>query len=124
MAISPPFGIHPRNPKLFQFRGRPLVLICATEHYGAVLNRPFRFERYLTDAAGRGQTLTRLFTLFRELQSAVNPYSTCKSRIDRLHRSLCAHWAGQGPRRRAALRSRDLEPRVFSTPPRLPIQGV
>ncbi len=74
MAIS----IHPRNPKLFQFRGRPLVLICATEHYGAVLNRPFRFERYLTDAAGRGQTLTRLFTLFRELQSAVNPYSTCK----------------------------------------------
>ena len=70
--------IHPDNPKLFEFNGRPRVLLCATEHYGAVLNRPFRFERYLEDAASKGQTLTRLFTLFRELQSSVNPYSTCK----------------------------------------------
>jgi len=72
------FEIHPDNPKIFEFRGESRVLVCATEHYGAVLNRPFRFERYLEDAAARGQTLTRLFTLFRELQTAVNPYSTCK----------------------------------------------
>lgn len=70
--------IHPDNPKLFQFRDEPLALICATEHYGAVFNRPFRFERYLADAGARRQTLTRLFTLFRELQNQVNPYSTCK----------------------------------------------
>jgi hypothetical protein len=70
--------IHPDNPKLFEFNGRPLVLLCATEHYGAVINRPFRFEKYLEDAASKGQTLTRLFTLFRELQSPLNPYSTCK----------------------------------------------
>jgi len=63
---------------LFEFRGRPLVLVTATEHYGAVLNRPFRFERYLADAAENRVTLTRLFMLFRELQSSVNPYSTCK----------------------------------------------
>ncbi len=73
-----PVQIHPENPKLFEFRGKPLVLITATEHYGAVMNRPFRFDRYLTDTAERGLTLTRLFTLFRELQSAANPYSTCK----------------------------------------------
>ena len=120
MAIS----IHPRNPKLFQFRGRPLVLICATEHYGAVLNRPFRFEPYLTNAADRGQTLTRLFTPLPRTPVRSQSLLDLQARIDRLHRSLCAHWAGQGPRRRAALRSRDLEPRVFSTPPRLPIQGV
>ena len=54
------------------------MLVTATEHYGAVMNRPFRFERYLADAAARGITLTRLFTLFRELQAAQNPYSTCK----------------------------------------------
>ncbi len=72
-----PIRIHPQNRKLFEFRGKPLVLLCATEHYGAVMNRPFRFERYLADAAEK-QTLTRLFTLFRELQSASNPYSTCK----------------------------------------------
>ncbi len=73
-----PIRVHPENPKVFEFRGKPLVLVTATEHYGAVMNRPFRFERYLADAADKRMTLTRLFMLFRELQSAVNPYSTCK----------------------------------------------
>ncbi len=73
-----PIRIHPANPKLFEFRGKPFVLVTATEHYGAVMNRPFRFERYLPDAAAKGMTLTRLFTLFRELQTPINPYSTCK----------------------------------------------
>jgi len=76
--MATPIRIHPDNPKCFEFRGKPLVLLTATEHYGAVMNRPFRFERYLADAAEKHITLTRLFVLFRELQSAVNPYSTCK----------------------------------------------
>jgi hypothetical protein len=71
-------GVHPHNSKLFEYRGRPLVLLTATEHYGAVMNRPFQFEPYLADLAARGLTLTRLFALFRELQSPINPYSTCK----------------------------------------------
>jgi hypothetical protein len=54
------------------------VLLCATEHYGAVLNRPFDFEAYLREHAANRHTLTRLFLLFRELQTANNPYSTCK----------------------------------------------
>jgi hypothetical protein len=73
-----PIHIHPQNPRIFEFRGKPLALLTATEHYGAVMNRPFRFERYLEDAADKGMTLTRLFVLFRELQSYCNPYSTCK----------------------------------------------
>ena len=76
--MSQPISIHPKNPKIFEFRGKPLVLICATEHYGAVMNRPFDFEAYLADAAEKKHTLTRLFTLFRELQTHNNPYSTCK----------------------------------------------
>lgn len=76
--MSAAVRIHPKNPRLFEFRGAPLVLVTATEHYGAVMNRPFRFERYLADAAENRMKLTRLFTLFRELQSANNPYSTCK----------------------------------------------
>ncbi len=76
--MGQPIRIHPVNPKVFEFRGRPRVLVCATEHYGAVFNRPFRFERYLADAAEKAQTLSRLFILFREQQHAVNPYSTCK----------------------------------------------
>ena len=70
--------IHPNNPRIFEFRGEARVLVTATEHYGAVMNRPFRFELYLADAAEKGITLTRLFTLFRELQGPSNPYSTCK----------------------------------------------
>lgn len=76
--MSKPICIHPENPKIFEFRGRPVALVCATEHYGAVMNRPFAFEKYLADAAEKKQTLTRLFTLFRELQTDRNPYSTCK----------------------------------------------
>ena len=48
-----PIRVHPDNPKLFEFNGRPLVLLTATEHYGAVFNRPFRFERYLADTADK-----------------------------------------------------------------------
>jgi hypothetical protein len=77
-VITAPIHIHPKNPKLFEFKGKPVVLLCATEHYGAVMNRPFDFEKYLADAADKKQTLTRLFLLFRELQNAMNPYSTCK----------------------------------------------
>lgn len=71
-------GVHPENPKYFLFRGKPLVLITATEHYGSVMNRPFDFEKYLDDAATHGMTLTRTFLLFRELQSARNPSSPAK----------------------------------------------
>src|SRR5436853_6015166 len=73
-----PIRLHPENPRLFEFRGKPLVLVTATEHYGAVMNRPFRFERYLADVAEKQMTLTRLFLLFREMQTPINPYSTCK----------------------------------------------
>jgi hypothetical protein len=76
--MATPIKIHPQNPKLFEFRGKPLVLVTATEHYGAVMNRPFDFEKYLAGAAEKQMTLTRLFTLFRELQTPINPYSTCK----------------------------------------------
>lgn len=78
VSKSIPIRIHPANPKIFEFRDRPLVLLTATEHYGAVMNRPFRYRRYLKDASEKGMTLSRLFLLFRELQNQLNPYSTCK----------------------------------------------
>ncbi len=74
----PAVGMHPENPRYLLFRGKPLVLIAATEHYGSVLNRPFDYVAYLDDLAKKKLTLTRTFLLFRELQSASNPYSTCK----------------------------------------------
>jgi len=73
-----PVQLHPENSKYFLFRGKPLVLLTASEHYGSVINRPFDFEKYLDDAAEHKITLTRTFLLFRELQSARNPSSPCK----------------------------------------------
>lgn len=73
-----PLEVHPENPKYFLFRGKPLVLIAASEHYGSVVNRRFDFERYLVDAADKKQTVTRTFLLYREFQTARNPCSPVK----------------------------------------------
>jgi hypothetical protein len=70
--------IDPANPKYLLFRGKPLVLVSASEHYGSVINRSFDYEKYLTDAAAHKMTMTRTFLLYRELQSARNPSSPCK----------------------------------------------
>ncbi len=70
--------IAPDNPKYLWFRGKPLVLISASEHYGSVINRPFDYEKYLANAAEHKMTMTRTFLLYRELQSARNPSSPCK----------------------------------------------
>ncbi|MFM2143787.1 MAG: hypothetical protein RLZZ476_2331 [Verrucomicrobiota bacterium] len=77
-AFAEPIRLHPQNPRVFEYRGKPLVLITATEHYGAVMNRPFRWEPYLDDLVDKRMSVSRLFVLYRELQTAVNPYSTCK----------------------------------------------
>jgi hypothetical protein len=78
LGADEPIRIHPDNPKYFLFRGKPLVLITASEHYGSVLNRAFHYEKYLADAADKKMTLTRTFLLYRELQTPRNPSSPCK----------------------------------------------
>jgi hypothetical protein len=70
--------INPDNPKYLLFRGKPLALISASEHYGSVINRPFDYEKYLDDAKAHKMTVTRTFLFYRELQSARNPSSPCK----------------------------------------------
>jgi len=71
--------LHPENPRYFLYKGKPLVLVTATEHYGAVLNRNFNYVTYLDEAADKKATLSRCFLLFRELESMPkNPHSPCK----------------------------------------------
>lgn len=60
------------------YRGRPVCLLAASEHYGAVINASFDYRSYLDQMSLEGLRLTRTFALFRELQSDRNPYSTCK----------------------------------------------
>lgn len=49
------------NPRYLSYRGEPIVLVTAGEHYGAVLNADFDFEAYLTALAADGMNLTRVF---------------------------------------------------------------
>lgn len=70
--------LHPENPKIFEYNSKPVMLFTATEHYGAVMNRPFDYLKYLRDMREKRINYTRLFLLFRELQLPANPYSTCK----------------------------------------------
>ena len=74
-----PISLHPENPRYFLYKGRPRVLVTATEHYGAVLNRNFDYVRYLEETADKRLTLSRCFLLFRELEGVpLNPHSPCK----------------------------------------------
>jgi len=57
-----PISLHPENPHYFLFRNRPTVLVASGEHYGAVLNRDFDFEKYLKTLQADGLNLTRTFS--------------------------------------------------------------
>lgn len=54
--------LHPENPRYLLFRGKPTVLITSGEHYGAVINADFDYERYLDELAGHGFNQTRVFS--------------------------------------------------------------
>ena len=57
-----PISLHPDNPHYFLVRGKPAVLVGSTEHYGAVLNLDFNYQRYLETLAREGLNLTRTFS--------------------------------------------------------------
>ncbi len=60
-AAERPLSLHPENPHYFQFRGKPAVLVTSGEHYGAVINADFDYQRYLGTLARYGFNLTRTF---------------------------------------------------------------
>jgi hypothetical protein len=59
---APPLRLHPKNPRYLEWRGRPVVIVSAGEHYGAVLNADFDWRRYLATLEADGMNYTRLFT--------------------------------------------------------------
>lgn len=52
----------PQNPHYFLYRMKPLVIVGSGEHYGAVINRGFNYDRYLKTLQEAGLNATRLFT--------------------------------------------------------------
>jgi hypothetical protein len=56
-----PVRLLPENPHYFEYKGNPLVLITSAEHYGALLNQAFDYEKYLETLARDGMNYTRIF---------------------------------------------------------------
>jgi len=57
-----PIQLHPENQHYFLYKGKPLALISSGEHYGAVLNLGFNYQRYLETLSEDGMNYTRIFT--------------------------------------------------------------
>jgi hypothetical protein len=72
-AAGATFRRHPSNPRCFVYKGKPIVLVTATEHYGAVLNRQFDYVPYLDELARNALNLSRTFTFYRELEDSIPP---------------------------------------------------
>ncbi len=83
--------LHPENAHYFLWRGRPTVLIGSGEHYGAVLNLDFDFERYFAELGRHGLNHTRTFSgIYREVPSSFG--ITRNTLAPRPNRYICP-WA-------------------------------
>ncbi|MCG6187707.1 hypothetical protein [Maribellus maritimus] len=61
-AKNQPLALHPKNPHYFTYKSKPVILITSAEHYGAVLNSAFDYEKYLHELNKTGMNYTRIFT--------------------------------------------------------------
>jgi hypothetical protein len=57
-----PLQLLPANPHYFSYQGKPTVIVGAGEHYGAVMNLAFDYDRYLNTLQKDALNTTRLFT--------------------------------------------------------------
>lgn len=62
MLSAGPIRLHPENPHYLEYQGKACLLITSAEHYGAVLNADFDYERYLRTLKVEGMNYTRIFT--------------------------------------------------------------
>lgn len=61
LAQNGPIKLLEANPHYFEYKGKPMALITSAEHYGAVLNQDFDFEKYLNTLHEEGMNYTRIF---------------------------------------------------------------
>lgn len=68
LVAGDPLSLHPDNPHYFQWRGEPTILITSGEHYGALLNLDFDYDKYFEALAADGLNHTRTFSgVYREV---------------------------------------------------------
>lgn len=60
--MGQPISLFPGNSHYLLYHGKPTVLVTSAEHYGAVLNADFDFEKYLQTLHENGMNYTRIFS--------------------------------------------------------------
>ncbi len=71
LAANEPIALDPQNGHYFVWNGKPTILVSSGEHYGAVLNLDFDFDRYLDVLASDRLNLTRTFSgTYREIRDS------------------------------------------------------
>jgi len=103
LGLAWPLGAQPlardlQNPRCLLYKGRPVVLITATEHYGAVLNQDFNYAGYLDELARNKLNLSRTFTFYRELEDSIRSLSFANTLAPRPGREVLP-WKRPGPGR-------------------------
>ena len=53
---------NPHNPHYLSYKKKPIILITAAEHYGALINLDFDYVAYLNALQQRGMNYTRIFS--------------------------------------------------------------
>jgi len=68
-----PIALHPENPHYFLYKNKPAILVTSGEHYGAVLNLDFNYNKYLDELHSEGLNMTRTFSgMYCEQPGAFN----------------------------------------------------
>src|SRR5262245_2304295 len=97
-ARSQTLSRNPDNPRHLLYQGKPIVLVTATEHYGAVLNGEFQYTPYLDELAGHGLNLSRVFTFYREVEKSIKSLGFANTLAPRPTREILP-WKRTGPGR-------------------------
>lgn len=56
-----PITFHPLNPHYFIYNKKPTILVGASEHYGAIVNKAFDFKKYLETVSQNGLNYVRVY---------------------------------------------------------------
>ncbi len=86
-----PVQLHPENPHYFLYKGKPLALISSAEHYGALINLDFDYQKYLETLSEEGMNYTRIFTgTYYEIQG--ESFGIQKNTLAPDKDKICAPW--------------------------------
>ena len=95
-AMRDTLTLHPHNPRCLLYRDKPIALITATEHYGAVLNGDYDYVTYLDELARHGLNLSRTFTFYREREGSIGSLGYANTLAPRPEREVLP-WKRTGP---------------------------